>query len=607
MLWFFIQSLASLLLAFALGVLIGYLIWRLHHKKVQRETSSSTSTFAASPLRVDGTAEKPSVANVRSGTPSGFVDGPVFSVAPNVSGPPTSLTSTEIGDFEQQIANLRRRLSESEAAIVAARAEGDRSARLVVERDAKAASLAAELQRVQGEVEKASADRVTLQGLVGTAETERASASSSSAEGESRLASLRVEHDKVLVSLKADHDAALALANSDSERRVSEIRIEREKAAQALQSSSQESDRKIAALEGRILESKRANDSLSADLRSRAERAEAELATVRTGLERAGAEQQQLVATATADVSSAAEAKLVALGKEHDAQIATAKADVERQRVAMQADHEKQVSVLRASFERELGELRSTNATLQASVSTSQTQVRSLEQRNQELDARVVQFSSKPTELDARRLVDPSASDDLERIEGIGPAFHKALRSDGIDTFRGVRDSDEPRLRAAIQKAGLNFAPSLPTWSRQAQYLADGDEAGFKAYSDYLIAGQDPSAWSGATSETAGLAPDVQSLASAGSAVLSSVSDDLERIEGIGPKIRASLQAVGIQTFSELSSAPETRLREALAKAGLNLAPSLPTWSQQARLLANGDEEGFQALVERLIAGREVK
>ncbi len=85
------------------------------------------------------------------------------------------------------------------------------------------------------------------------------------------------------------------------------------------------------------------------------------------------------------------------------------------------------------------------------------------------------------------------------------------------------------------------------------------------------------------------------------------VVDDLERIEGIGPRISASLQAVGIRTFERLAATPEARLREALARAGLNLAPSLPTWSQQAKFLAVGDEKSFRDFVERLVAGREAK
>jgi len=80
---------------------------------------------------------------------------------------------------------------------------------------------------------------------------------------------------------------------------------------------------------------------------------------------------------------------------------------------------------------------------------------------------------------------------DLERIEGIGPRIAGALRASGIHTFGALADSDVATLQAALEAAGLRFAPSLPTWARQARLLADGDEAGFLALTEQLVAGRD--------------------------------------------------------------------------------------------------------------------
>jgi predicted flap endonuclease-1-like 5' DNA nuclease len=82
--------------------------------------------------------------------------------------------------------------------------------------------------------------------------------------------------------------------------------------------------------------------------------------------------------------------------------------------------------------------------------------------------------------------------------------------------------------------------------------------------------------------------------------------DDLERIEGIGPKMAGALNQAGIRTYAQLADADESTLRAAIAAAGLSFAPSLTTWSRQARLLADGDGEGFADLVRRLVAGRDV-
>jgi hypothetical protein len=85
----------------------------------------------------------------------------------------------------------------------------------------------------------------------------------------------------------------------------------------------------------------------------------------------------------------------------------------------------------------------------------------------------------------------PEIDDELERIEGIGPAMANALRAAGIRTFEQLAVSGDDAKRDAIQTAGLTFAPSLVTWGRQARLLADGDEAAFEELTARLTAGRD--------------------------------------------------------------------------------------------------------------------
>ena len=66
-----------------------------------------------------------------------------------------------------------------------------------------------------------------------------------------------------------------------------------------------------------------------------------------------------------------------------------------------------------------------------------------------------------------------------------------ALVAAGIRSYQQLAAADEATLRAAIEAAGLSFAPSLVTWARQAQLLADGDEAGFEDLTRRLVAGRD--------------------------------------------------------------------------------------------------------------------
>ncbi len=84
-------------------------------------------------------------------------------------------------------------------------------------------------------------------------------------------------------------------------------------------------------------------------------------------------------------------------------------------------------------------------------------------------------------------------------------------------------------------------------------------------------------------------------------------SDDLKKIEGIGPKIAKALTDAGIDTYSKLAQASEKKLTDALDAAGVRLAPSLPTWSEQASFAAKDDWDGLSALQDKLVAGRKTK
>lgn len=83
------------------------------------------------------------------------------------------------------------------------------------------------------------------------------------------------------------------------------------------------------------------------------------------------------------------------------------------------------------------------------------------------------------------------APDDLKTIEGIGPKMEKALQAAGIDTFAKLSNATVDELKVAIEAAGMNFAPSIPTWGKQADFAVRGDWDGLKKYQDELTAGRE--------------------------------------------------------------------------------------------------------------------
>lgn len=79
--------------------------------------------------------------------------------------------------------------------------------------------------------------------------------------------------------------------------------------------------------------------------------------------------------------------------------------------------------------------------------------------------------------------------------------------------------------------------------------------------------------------------------------------DNLEIIEGIGPKIATVLQEAGIRTYAQLAASDPEQIEAILRQSGLRLADPT-TWPEQARLAAEGDMQGLQDLTSRLRAGR---
>ena len=72
--------------------------------------------------------------------------------------------------------------------------------------------------------------------------------------------------------------------------------------------------------------------------------------------------------------------------------------------------------------------------------------------------------------------------DEQHYLDLFAPARPKHLAAGEEDRFKAILDA----------APNMPFTASTSTWARQAQYLVDGDEAGFQEYTDYLDGGVDP-------------------------------------------------------------------------------------------------------------------
>ncbi|MCF6191079.1 MAG: formate dehydrogenase subunit gamma [Cocleimonas sp.] len=91
-----------------------------------------------------------------------------------------------------------------------------------------------------------------------------------------------------------------------------------------------------------------------------------------------------------------------------------------------------------------------------------------------------------------------------------------------------------------------------------------------------------------------------------GSSSTSGESDNLKKIEGIGPKIEEILKGAGLSTFSQLSHSNPDDIKVILNDAGPRYKMHNPkTWPQQAELADKGAWDELSDLQDRLLGGRE--
>ncbi|WP_369048125.1 50S ribosomal protein L21 [Tenacibaculum sp. UWU-22] len=82
-----------------------------------------------------------------------------------------------------------------------------------------------------------------------------------------------------------------------------------------------------------------------------------------------------------------------------------------------------------------------------------------------------------------------------------------------------------------------------------------------------------------------------------------SKADDLKKIEGIGPKIAATLVEAGITTFADLAKTKPAKISEIIAEIRGNHVTD--TWPKQAKLAADGKWDELKELQDKLDGGVE--
>lgn len=79
-------------------------------------------------------------------------------------------------------------------------------------------------------------------------------------------------------------------------------------------------------------------------------------------------------------------------------------------------------------------------------------------------------------------------------------------------------------------------------------------------------------------------------------------SDDLTKIEGIGPKIAETLVAWGVGTYAELAKVDAKKIAEMIADVRGNHVPD--TWPKQAKMAADGKWDELKKWQDELDGGK---
>jgi predicted flap endonuclease-1-like 5' DNA nuclease len=227
---------------------------------------------------------------------------------------------------------------------------------------------------------------------------------------------------------------------------------------------------------------------------------------------------------------------------------------------------------------------------------------------------------------------DVKSADDIVIIEGVGPKIAELFQARGIRTFAQVAAMTPAQIQPILDEAGPHFRMANPeTWPEQAELAMRNRWAALRSLQDVLVAGvrvdvqtqKDAQAKAAQDSNDRLLALEAQlaarekelqalrngppiNLAAAHEAGFTTVKgdDDLEIVEGIGPKIAELCKAAGIRTFAQLAACDMPRLQAILDAAGPHFRMANPeTWPEQAELAMRNRWRALKSLQDVLIAG----
>lgn len=190
---------------------------------------------------------------------------------------------------------------------------------------------------------------------------------------------------------------------------------------------------------------------------------------------------------------------------------------------------------------------------------------------------------------------------ELQIVEGIGPKIEGLLKDAGIKNWKDLSEASYDTLKGILADAGPRYRIHDPkTWAKQAGLALKGNWDELIEYQKFLDTGRDDKGNSNTPSKVEKLAQKRLGF--------SRKAEDLQIVEGIGPKIESILKAAGINNRAELGAASVERLKEILTEAGDRYRLADPTtWPRQAELAAQENWRALREYQEFLDGGKAPK
>lgn len=216
-------------------------------------------------------------------------------------------------------------------------------------------------------------------------------------------------------------------------------------------------------------------------------------------------------------------------------------------------------------------------------------------------------------------------TDDLRVIDGVGPKVLSILNKNNIKWFHDLAGVEVSKLTGIFAWAGKNFESlDFSTWGHQATLAADGK---WDELESYKLSLKDTKKEAVAKASVAAPsvvvhrheekthtveAKKVETKTESTVEVIEAESkpvmvisekemNDIQKINGIGPKLEEVLHGSNIKSFQDILDTPMDTLKDIIKNAGSNFSLIDPsTWHDQAAIAVRGAWDEFEKFQDNM-------